>query len=94
MKSMEYAKVSGKNVVIKLPIDVLEIAFNNNPNNYDEEIKVKYRRQFAQGFADLINEHSTNSESGLTVFQEWIDSVFEEMIENGADYIKFPKEDY
>jgi hypothetical protein len=90
---MKYAKVSGKNVVITLPIEVLEVAFNNNPENWDEEIKVKYRRQFAQGFADHINEHSDNSESGLTVFQEWIDSIFEEMIESGAEYIKFPKEE-
>lgn len=90
---MDYAKVIGKNVVIKLPIDVLEIAFNNNPNNYDEEIKVKYRKQFAQGFVDLVNELSGDSESGLTVFQEWIDSIFEEMIEGDYPYIKFPKEE-
>lgn len=90
---MEYAKVSGKNVVIKLPIEVLEVAFNNNPNNYDEDIKVKYRKQFAQGFADLVNELSSDSESGLTVFQEWIDSIFEEMVEGGYPYIKFPKEE-
>lgn len=90
---MEYAKVSGRNVVIKLPIEVLEIAFNNNPNNYDEEIKVKYRRQFAKGFADYINQHSTNGETGLTVFQEWIDEIFEGMIEGDEPYIKYPKED-
>lgn len=90
---MEYAKVSGENVIIKLPIKVLEAAFNNNPNNYDEEIKVKYKKQFAKGFADLVNELSSNSESGLTVFQEWIDSIFEEMIEGDYPYIKFPKEE-
>ncbi len=90
---MKYAKVSGDNVVIKLPIDVLKVAFDNNPENYDEAIKVKYKRQFAQGFADHINEHSTNGESGLTVFQEWIDSIFEEMIESDAEYIKYPKEE-
>lgn len=91
---MEYAKLSGKNVVIKLPVDLLEIAFNDNPNNYDEEIKVKYKRQFAKGFVDYINGHSTNSESGLTVFQELIDGIFESMIENDEQYIKYPKEDY
>jgi hypothetical protein len=90
---MKYAKVSGNNVVIKLPVDVLKIAFDNNPDNYDEEIKVKYKQQFAKGFAELINGHTANSESGLTVFQEWIDSVFEEMIESGAEYIKYPKEE-
>lgn len=91
---MEYAKVSGKNVVIKLPIDLLVTAFDNNPNAYDEEIKVKFKRKFAQGFAELINGHSDNSESGLTVFQEWIDSVFDEMIESSAEYVKFPDDDY
>lgn len=91
---MNYAKVSGNNVVITLPVDLLVTAFNNNPENYSDEIKVKYRKQFATGFAELINEHSSNSESGLTVFQEWIDSVFEEIVESGAPYIRYPKEDY
>lgn len=91
---MNYAKVSGKNVVITLPIDVLVTAFNFYPDKYDDEIKVKHRKQFARGFAEQINEHSTNGESGLTVFQEWMDSIFEEMIESDAPYIKYPKEDY
>ncbi|QOS97569.1 hypothetical protein JNUCC42_13315 [Brevibacterium sp. JNUCC-42] len=90
---MQYAKVSGKNVVIRLPIDLLITAFNDNPNKYDEEIMVKYKRRFAEGFAEHINDHSVNGETGLTVFQEWIDSIFEEMIESGAEYIKFPKEE-
>lgn len=90
---MNYVKVSGDNVVIKLPIDLLEVAFNDNLNNYDEEIKVKFKRKFAQAFADKVNETSSNSESGLTVFQEWIDVIFEEMIEDGESYIKFPKEE-
>jgi undecaprenyl pyrophosphate phosphatase UppP len=81
-------------VVIKLPIDVLVVAFDNNPNNYDDEIKVKYKRKFAEGFAQLVNELPSNSESGLTVFQEWIDQIFEEMIEGDVPYVKYPKEDY
>lgn len=91
---MNYAKVSGKNVVITLPIDILVTAFNYYPEKYDDEIKVKYKNQFAKGFANLVNEHSTNGESGLTVFQEWMDSIFDEMIESDAQYIKYPKEDY
>nr|WP_145401669.1 hypothetical protein [Paenibacillus xylanexedens] len=90
---MNYAKVSGNNVTFSLPIDLLVVAFNNNPNNYSDEIKVKYKRQFAKGFAEFINGYSENSETGLTVFQEWIDSVFNAMIESDASYIKFPKED-
>ncbi|AHZ09565.1 hypothetical protein FP74_gp231 [Bacillus phage CAM003] len=90
---MEYAKVSGKNVVITLPIDLLQVAFDNNPNNYDEELKVKFKRKFAQGFVDLVNNGYEDSETGLTVFQEWIDSIFNEMVDSDADYIKYPKED-
>ncbi|UNK20465.1 hypothetical protein MNQ98_10815 [Paenibacillus sp. N3/727] len=63
---MEYAKISGNNVVITIPIDVLVITFVNSPDKYDDEIKVKYRKQFAKGFAELINEHLANS--GLTAF--------------------------
>lgn len=90
---MEYAKVSGKNVVIKLPIELLEVAFNDNPNNFDENISVKYRRKFAEAFSIKVNETSGDSESGLTVFQEWIDQIFEEMIEEGGPYINMP-DDY
>ncbi|AEQ34262.1 hypothetical protein D307_gp202 [Bacillus phage Bastille] len=90
---MKYAKVSGKNVVITLPIDLLQVAFDNNPNNYDEELKVKFKRKFAQGFVDLVNNGYEDSETGLTVFQEWIDSIFNEMVDSDADYIKYPKED-
>lgn len=93
MNYIKYAKVSGDNVVVKLPIDVLEVAFNDNPNNYDDEIKVKYKRKFAQGFADLINDSYTSSESGLTIFQEWVDELFEQMIEGDSSYIKYPEED-
>lgn len=87
------AKVSGNNVVIKLPIDLLVVAFNNNPENYDETIAVKYKRKFAEGFAQYINEFSNNGESGLTSFQECIDAIFDEMICASEPYIKFPKED-
>lgn len=89
-REMKYAKVSGNNVVIKLPMDMLVVAFNNNPNNYDEEIKVKYKRKFAEH----VNEHSSNAETGLMVFQEWIDQIFEEIIESDAPYIKYPKEEF
>lgn len=87
------AKVSGKNVVIKLPIDVLVTAFNFNPEKYDDSIEVKYRRKFAEGFAKYVNEFSNSSESGLTAFQECIDAIFDEMICSDEPYIKFPKED-
>jgi hypothetical protein len=90
---MNYAKVSGKNVIITLPVDTLVTAFNHYPDKYSDEIRVRYRKQFAHGFAELINEHSLSSESGLTVFQEWIDSIFEEMIESDARYIKYPKDE-
>lgn len=91
---MDYAKISGKNVLIKLPIDLLVVAFDNNPELWDESIRVKYKRKFAQGFVDYINNGSQDSETGLTVFQEWIDSIFNEMIESDEDYIKYPDEEY
>jgi dihydroorotase len=87
------ASVIGKNVTIKIPIDTLVIAFDNNPNIYDEAIKVKFKRKFAEGFASYINEFSTNSESGLTVFQECVDEIFEGMIEGIEPYIVYPEED-
>lgn len=90
---MEYAKVSGKNVVIKLPIDLLVTAFNDNPNNWDENIKVKYKLKFAKGFVEHINNGYQDSETGLSAFQEWIDSIFDEMLEGDEEYITYPNED-
>ncbi len=89
---MKYAKVSGDNVVIKLPIDVLQVAFDNNPFLQDEGIRVKFNRKFAEAFADKINKTSTNSESGLTAFQELIDVIFEEMVSDDSPYIIYPEE--
>jgi hypothetical protein len=89
---MNFAQVKGKNVVITLPVDVLVNAFNYNPNNYDEAIRVKYKRRFAQGFVNYVNEISQDSESGLTVFQEWVDTIFDAMIENSEPYINFPED--
>lgn len=87
------ASVIGKNVVIKIPVDTLVVAFDNNPNNYDEAIKVKFKRKFAEGFATYVNEFSSNSESGLTVFQEWVDEIFDEMISGDEPYITYPKDE-
>lgn len=81
------AKVSGKNVVIKLDIDTLVDAFNLKEDNQDV-YKVKYKRKFAEGLVGYLKEESESSETGLTVFQEMLDQMFEFMVDNNEEYIK------
>ena len=89
---MMKANVIGKNVVIKLDIDTLVSAFNYKEDNQDV-YKVKYKRKFAKGLANYINEEINDSEAGLTVFQEMLDQLFEYMVDNVEDYIKELEED-
>lgn len=80
-------KLSGNNVVVKLPIEMSVNAFDFKEDN-QEVYKVKHRRKFAQGVVDYIKNYSTDSEGGLTAFQELLDEVFDEMVCNDEDYIK------
>lgn len=84
-------KLSGKNVVIKLPIDELVFAFNMKDDN-QEVYKIKYKRKFAQGVVDYLNNYSTDSETGLTAIQQLLDEIFDEMVCNDEDYIKVIEE--
>ncbi|MBL4951045.1 hypothetical protein JK635_02170 [Neobacillus sp. YIM B02564] len=86
-------KLSGNNVVIKLPVDLLVDAFNFKEDN-QEVYEVKYKRKFAQGVVDYLKNHTSDSEAGLTAFQELLDEVFEEMTGNDENYIKSIEEDY
>lgn len=86
-------KVSGKNVVIKLPIDILVYAFDNKDDNF-QAYKIKYKQKFAQGVAKYLSDHSENQETGLTVFEEMMDKIFDEMVCNAEDYIKELQSDF
>lgn len=85
-------KLSGNNVVIKLPVEMLVDAFNFKEDN-QEAYQIKHKRKFAQGVADYIKNYSADSESGLTVFQELLDEIFDEMVSNDENYIKSIEED-
>lgn len=87
------AKVSGKNIVIKLDIETLVTAFDYKEDNQDQ-YKVKYKRKFAQGLCDLLQSESGSSESGLTLFQDMLDNLFYEMTCTLPDYIKVLDEDF
>jgi hypothetical protein len=83
---MEF-KVSGNNVVIKMPIDTLVMAFNHKEDNQGS-YEVKYRRKFAEGLCKYLENHG-DSETGLTAFQQLLDELFfDEMVSDGEDYIK------
>jgi hypothetical protein len=81
------AKVSGNKVVIELDVDTLVSAFNYKEDNQDI-YRVKYRKKFAQGICDYLKNYSHSSESGLSALQELLDEIFDEMVCDGADYIK------
>jgi hypothetical protein len=81
------AKVSGKNIVIKLDIDTLVTAFNYKEDNQGV-YKVKYKRKFAECLALYLHDEMNSSETELTVFQEMLDQLFEYMVDNEEDCIK------
>lgn len=80
-------KVSGKNLVIKLPIDTLVMAFNEKEDNQDA-YQVKCKRKFAEGLCEYLLNHGDDSETGLTTFQAMLDRLFDEMAMDGHEAIK------
>jgi hypothetical protein len=88
------AKVSGKNIVIKLDIETMVNAFNYKEDNQGA-YKVKYKKKFAECLVQYLHDEMNSSETGLTVFQEMLDQLFEYMVDNDEDCIKeIEEEDY
>lgn len=77
------AKLIGNNVVIKIPIESLVNAFNMKEENR-ETFEVKYKRKFAQGVVDYLNDQR---------FQALLDEIFDLMIYEGKDYFRYLEEE-
>jgi hypothetical protein len=83
-------KVIGKKLTIKVPIDTLVYAFENHPDNCNED-KVKNKKKFAESVARHI-EMDEDQEAGLTDFHRLLDNIFNTMQEDADESIKFGDE--
>jgi len=84
-------KIEGDEIVIRVKIDCLQIAWENGPfveSNYgpdDEDNKppvITDCEAFAQ---ELVNELNFEDESGTNAVMTMFDNAMERAIENGAD---------
>lgn len=75
-------EIKDGNIVIIMPIDTLMCAFNNHPdiNGY---YMVEDKEQFAKDIKELIADtFGYDQDTGLTGFQQFLDDIFLDMIEN------------
>ncbi|AII28028.1 hypothetical protein LD13_gp127 [Bacillus phage Bobb] len=84
------AKVSGNNVVIKISTDQLEDIFNGHPELWHEEMRVKFKRKFAESFASYLDDHLKDDPN--LVFEEMFNTIFECMMEDDDPSIAMPLE--
>lgn len=86
------AKLTKKDIIIRIPIDLLVFAHDNNPD-IGNFFQVKCKRKWAQELVDYILDGGGDSETGLTGLQEFFDNAFGEIIANGSENVKELEED-
>ena len=85
--------ITNDKVKIEILIKNLVCAFECSPNNYDES---KIRRGKRQVFAEYLVKKlfdEVDQDTGSSYIEEAFDKVFDEMVENSLDFIKFTDED-
>lgn len=70
-------KASKKYVTIKMPIELLVFATEQKSDN--DGSKVTDREEFARDIASQIDGQFFDPETGLTMFQKFLDEVIEEV---------------
>jgi hypothetical protein len=79
-------KIVGKDVVVKMPIDILVNAFNESPLLCGE-YKVINKRQFAENLTKYLDGHGGDAETNSTGLEDLLDNLFVEMVEDAVDGI-------
>jgi hypothetical protein len=88
------AKVQGKNLVIKIPVDVIKSATLGNPNYFEVKVKSKYK--LAKEISNIILEYG-DDETGIPTFFRLIDNIVDDLVESCYENIKVkfsPEDDY
>ena len=81
------AKIQGKNLVIKIPIDNIKNGVENNPDSGFWAIKITNKRNFAQEVAEYILEFDED-ETGVPAFFRLLDEISMDLIEGASENIK------
>ena len=82
------AHVEGNKVVVTIPIETLICAFDYKEDNQGY-YTVGDPDKFSESVAWYLQNHVDNQETGLTVLQETIDSIFDEMVCSAEDFINY-----
>lgn len=96
-KNLGFTSILTENKLkIEIPIRNLVMAFETNPNNYDEsKVKRGKKQMFAEFVAKYILEEC-DQEDGATHITKAFDSVFDlllEGFEDGSEFIEFEDEE-
>jgi len=83
-----YIEIDSEEICIKIPIDLLIFAQENNPNN---PCKIKDKTQMAKHFQEYFLSFGEDEVKGSN-FEETLDKFFEDATEYGADWVDFVPE--
>lgn len=83
-------KKDDKNIIITIPIDLIEHATNNHP---DGDMLVINKHQLAQEVLNQLEHRLRDDDTGLTLLQELLDKAIIGVCEDGSECIEFKDED-
>ncbi|WNO29872.1 hypothetical protein [Bacillus phage SDFMU_Pbc] len=86
------AKLSGKNIIIKLPVDEVVSSFNANCSTEEAPMRVKFKRKFAASIVSHLTEVSNNNHETEDFIDHVLDFVYDQMITEEDKSIKYPDE--
>lgn len=85
-------KLSGNNIVIKLPVDEVVGVFDATSSKGEAQMRVKFKRKFAGAVANSLQEVSSNQLGTNHFIEHVLDNIFEELVEKQDKSIKYPEE--
>lgn len=89
-------KVVGKNLVISIPLDILECAYHNHPD-FDKKFdgKIKDKKKFAEHIINIMETSDEQYDEGTDRLETFLDSLFKEIYSGNTEedetIFKYPK---
>jgi hypothetical protein len=82
MKTM----ILGKNIIIEIPIDLLK--WTQEQKNEDR-LKIHNKQEMAKYVQDNLLDWGGNDDIGSTAFEDFIDTMFNDALENGEEWLDY-----
>lgn len=86
------AKLSGKNIVIKLPVDEVVGVFDATSTRDIVPMRVKFKQKFAKAVVEDLKSISINQLSTNEFIEHVLDLTFDKLVEEQDKSIKYPDE--